>query len=165
MERVESLNTEPAFATDAWLETIGWQSYTTKEGPTVAEHLREVSRQVRPPDPDDGDYLPAHETKTACNLVLETNRGTIIDYLGHFEIMISSHILHRNLVSLEHGSKKEYDRNLRLWTIQHDIDFLENGSIKNFDKVQSEHWQTKQYTFFCCSVFLWWMSGIRKMRC
>jgi hypothetical protein len=43
MERVESLNTEPAFATDAWLETIGWQSYTTKEGPMVAEHLREVS--------------------------------------------------------------------------------------------------------------------------
>jgi hypothetical protein len=80
--------------------------------------------------------------------VLETNRGTIIDYLDHFEKMISSHILHRNLVSSEHRSKKEYERNLRPWTIQHDIDFSENGSIENFDKVQSEHWQTKQYTLF-----------------
>jgi hypothetical protein len=62
--------------------------------------------------------------------------------------MISSHILHWNLVSLEHQSKKEYKRNLRLWTIQRDIDFSEDGSIKNFDKVQSEHWQTKQYTLF-----------------
>jgi hypothetical protein len=43
IEWVESLNTESAFATDAWSETIDWQSYTTKEGPTVAEHLREVS--------------------------------------------------------------------------------------------------------------------------
>jgi hypothetical protein len=96
MEWVESLNTESVFATDAWLETIDWCSYTTKEGSTVAEHLRELFRQVRPPDPDDGDYLPASETKTARNLVLETNRGTIINYLDHFETMISSHILHRN---------------------------------------------------------------------
>ncbi len=139
-EWVESLNKDSVFATDAWLEIIDWCSYTTKEGPTVAEHLRELSQQVRPPGLDDGDYLPASETKTARNLVLETNRGTIIDYLDHFEKMISSHILHRNLVSLEHRSKKEYERNLRLWTIQHDIDFSENGSIENFDKVRSEHW-------------------------
>jgi hypothetical protein len=156
MEWVESLNTESVFATDAWLETIDWRSYTRKEGPTVAEHLRELSRQGRPPDPDDGDYLPASETKTAHNLVLETNRGTIIDYLDHFETMISSHILHRNLVSLEHRSKKEYERNLRPWTIQRDIDFSENGSIENFDKVQSEHWQTKHYTLFI-SVFCFLM--------
>jgi hypothetical protein len=32
----------------------GLLSHTMKEGPTMAEHLREVSRQVRPPDPDDG---------------------------------------------------------------------------------------------------------------
>ncbi len=29
-----------------------------------------------------------------------------------------------------------------------DIDFSENGSIENFDKVQSEHWISKQYTLF-----------------
>ena len=43
MEWVESLNTESVFTTDAWLETINWRSYTTKEGLTVAEHLRELS--------------------------------------------------------------------------------------------------------------------------
>ncbi len=43
MEWVESINTESVFATDAWLETIDWHSYTTKDGPTVAEHLRELS--------------------------------------------------------------------------------------------------------------------------
>lgn len=29
-----------------------------------------------------------------------------------------------------------------------DQDFAENGSIENFDKLQSEHWQKSQYTLF-----------------
>jgi hypothetical protein len=58
------------------------------------------------------------------------------------------HIEHRNLVSLEHRSKLQYARNSRPLSLAQDIDFAENGSIENFDKVQSEHWISKQYTLF-----------------
>jgi hypothetical protein len=166
MEWVESLNTESAFASDAWLEIIDWQRYTTKESPTVAEHLREVSQQVRPPDADDGDYLPARETKTAHNLVLETNRVTIINYLNHFEIVISSHILHWNLVSLEHRRKKSTREtcgreqyNVTLTSQRMDPSRILTKCSQNTGKLSNT-----LYSFWC-SVFLWLMSGIRKMRC
>ncbi len=58
------------------------------------------------------------------------------------------HIEHRNLVSSEHRSKLLYSRNSRPLSFARDIDFAENGTIENFDKVQSEHWVTKQYTLF-----------------
>ena len=40
------------------------------------------------------------------------------------------------------------------------MDFSENGAIENFDKSQSEHWQTSQYTLFMSicyflSVYEW----------
>lgn len=87
---------------------------------------------------------------TARNLVLETFRGTIIDYLDHLESQLSTHISHRNLVCSEHRCKKDFERNSRPWTISGDIDFSENGSIENYDKVQSEHWAagSNQYTLF-----------------
>lgn len=78
--------------------------------------------------------------------MLETRRGTIIDYLDYLEENLSRHILHRNLVSSEHRSKQQYHRNSRPRCVEDDIDFSENGNIANFDKVQSEHWVTIQYT-------------------
>ena len=103
---------------------------------------------VRPADTDDGDYTPANENKTARNLVLETYRGTVIDYFDHLEKQMDLHLLHRNLVSSEYRSKKSHERNCRPWSVQDDIDFSENGAIENFDKAQSEHWISKQYTLF-----------------
>ena len=80
--------------------------------------------------------------------MLETKRGTLVDYLDHFERKMIMHVDHCNLVSLEHRSKLMYARNSRPLTLARDIDFAENGAIENFDKVQSEHWVTKQYTLF-----------------
>ncbi len=114
-----------------------------KEGPTIAAHIKEVARQAskaRPADADDGDYSMTN--KSARNLTLETYRGTLVDYLDHKEKQMSLHILHRNLVCSKHRSKKDYERNSRPWSIERDQDFSENGAIENFDKAQSEHWQT-----------------------
>ena len=147
---VEKLNTNSKLATDVWLDTLEWRDYEYKAKPTLANHAREVARQAaaaRPPEPDDLDYEPT-ESASARNLVLETKRGTLIDYLDHLERKMIMHVDHRNLVSLEHRSKLMYDRNSRPLSLARDIDFAENGSIENFDKVQSEHWVTKQYTLF-----------------
>ncbi len=80
--------------------------------------------------------------------MLETKRRTLVDYLDHFERKIAVHIEHRNLVSSEHQSKLQYAWNSQPLSLAQDIDFAENGSVENFDKVQSEHWISKQYTLF-----------------
>ena len=113
---------------------------------------REEARASRAPEPDDGDYSPGNESKSARNLVLETFRGTLIDYFDYIKKQINQHIYHRNLVSSEYQSKKDYERNSRPWTIERQIDFSENRPIENFDKIQSEHWFTKQYTLFMSIV-------------
>ena len=149
-EFVQKLNPSCDFATSVWHEGVYWRAYVYKEGPSVASNARDVAQRAaaaRPPEADDSDYIPT-ESKTARNLVLETFRGTLIDYLDFLEIKLTYHLLHRNLVSIEHRSKKDYERNSRPWAVEQDIDFSENGSIENFDKVQSEHWVTRQYTLF-----------------
>ena len=72
----------------------------------------------------------------------------MIDYFDHMEKQIQLHLIHRNIVSSEHRSKKDYEINSRPWSVQNDMDFSENGAIEIFDKAQSEHWQTQQYTLF-----------------
>jgi hypothetical protein len=149
-EWVEKLEKSSRLATDVWLDTLEWRDYEYKVKPTLATHAREVARQAaaaRPPEPDDLDYDPT-ENASARNLVFETKRGTVVDFLDHFERKILMHVNHRNLVSSEHRSKLMHDRNSRPLTLARDIDFAENGAIENFDKVQSEHWVTKQYTLF-----------------
>ena len=53
----------------------------------VGAHLHEVNHQaaasVRPAEEEDGDYSSANESKRARNLMLETKRGTAIDYFDH----------------------------------------------------------------------------------
>ena len=61
---------------------------------------------------------------------------------------MGKHIYHRNLVSSEHHSKLQYSRNARPMSVARDIDLSENGVIENADKLQAEHWVTKQYILF-----------------
>ncbi len=149
-EWIDKLNPNSKLATDTWLERVEWRDYEYKTKPTLATHAKEIARQAslyQPPDVDDLDYNPT-ENASAQNLVLETKRGTLVDYLDHFERKMAVHIDHRNLISSEHQSKLQYTQNSRPLLLARDIDFAENGSIENFDKVQSEHLILKQYTLF-----------------
>ena len=114
-EWVEKLNPDSSLATDLWLKEVDWRCYVTKDKPLVVAHLRKVNSQaatsVRPAEVDDGDYSPANESKSARNLTLETKRGTVIDFFDHMEKQIQLHLIHRNIVSSEHRSKKDYERN------------------------------------------------------
>ena len=111
-EWVARFNPNSKLATAVWLEQIEWRDYNYRMKPTVASHAQEVARQAamaRPPDDGDLDYEPT-KNASARNLVLETRRGTLVDFLDHFETKIESHIEleHRNLVSSEHRSKSLY---------------------------------------------------------
>ena len=76
------------------------------------------------------------------NLCLATKRGTLIDFLDEFEAMSEKHSYHRNLVSTERLAQVNYDRNVRPLIVKRDIDFSENGSIKNKRQIQSQYWVT-----------------------
>ena len=134
------------------MNKVDWRGYETKYKPSVGAHTREVNRQAavaaRPEESDDGDYSPANESKSAHNISLEKYCGTVVDYFDHVEKQIKLNLLHQYLVSSEHKSKKDYENSSRPWTVEKDMDFSEDGAIVFFDKVQSEHWKTLQYTLF-----------------
>jgi hypothetical protein len=144
------LNPNSKLATDTRLERVEWRDYKYKTKPTLATHAQEIACQAslhQPTDVDDLDYNPT-ENASAQNLVLETKQGILVDYLDHFKRKMAVHIDHLKLVPLEHQSKLQYTWNSRQLLLARDINFAENGSIENFDKVQSEHWISKQYTLF-----------------
>jgi hypothetical protein len=155
-EWVEKLNPHSVLATDSWTDEVQWRGYESKDKPSVGAYLQELNRQAataaRAPDADGNNYSPASKSKSARNLSLETYHGTIVDYLDHMKKQIQFHIAHRNLVSSEHRSKTDYERNSRLWSVARDQDLSENGTIENFEKAQSEHWQKQQYTLFISIV-------------
>eukprot|EP00957_Ditylum_brightwellii_P113930 8685363-Ditylum_brightwellii.AAC.1 len=153
---VEKPNTNSILATKDWFCEIEWHSYVYKSKSTIATHAQEVQYQaaaICPPEEDDLDYHSSSEG-TARNLMLETRRGMLVDYLDHMEDQMARHTLHHNPVSSEHYSKLQYERNSRILCVACDIDFSENGSIDNFDKVQSKYWGTSQYTLFM-SISSW----------
>ncbi|KAL7550152.1 hypothetical protein ACHAWF_013398 [Thalassiosira exigua] len=75
-------------------------------------------------------------------------RGTLIDFLDEFESRSEKHAKHRNLVATERRAQIGWERNVRPLVVKRDIDFSENGSIKDKHQVQSQHWVTIQYTLF-----------------
>ena len=140
--------------------------------PTVATHAQDVARQAAVArssdtarsaasrsdiDTDDGEYSPT-EKSSARNLCLETTRGTLVDFLDTFEAMSEKHAVHCNLVATEQKSQLNYERNVRPLITKRDIDFSENGSIKDKRQAQSQYWVTIQYTLFV-SITSWLLAA------
>ena len=125
------------------MKEVDWRGYVTKKKPLVGDHLKEVNRQAasatKPADGDDGGYSPSNKISSARVLTLETYCGTVIDYLDFMEKQIKLYLVHHNPVSSEHRSRMDEYCNIRPWSMTRDQVFLKNGTIKNFDKAQSEH--------------------------
>ena len=149
-EWVDKLNPNSILGRDIWLETIEWLDFVYKTKPTCNTCKRSCASSTSS-SPSGGcgfRYEQTNRNTSARNLELETMRGMLVDYLDHFERKMTGHIEHRYLVSSEHRSTLQYARNSRPLTFARDIDFAKNGKIENFDKVQSEHCITRQYTLF-----------------
>ena len=164
-----TMNTTAPLANAVWTNAnIDWRHYTYQTKPTVAAHAQDVARQAAAArssdtarqaaarsdiDADDGEYSPTANS-SARNLCLETTRGTLVDFLDTFEAMTEKHAVHRNLVATERKAQLNYDRNVRPLIMKRDIDFSENGSIKDKRQAQSQYWVTIQYTLFV-SITSW----------
>jgi len=107
-------------AGDEWQDKrIAWRHYT-----------QQLSSTVTSTNDDDDDYSPSVST-SAGNLVLETIKGGLIEFLDTYEETSEKHTHHHNLVSTERMASIEYDRNVRPLMITRNQDFAENGIIKN----------------------------------
>ena len=120
-------------------EKIAWRHYTQQLAATVEDT-----------NDNDTDYSPS--STSARNLVLETVKGNLIEFLDKYEETSEKHALHRNLVSTERMASIAYDQNVRPLMMTRNQDFAENGSIKNKRQVQSQYWITISYTLFISCV-------------
>ncbi|MGH3625354.1 MAG: hypothetical protein ACRDQ5_26830 [Sciscionella sp.] len=78
----------------------------------------------------------------------------MVDYLDAFELALNAHIAHRLHLANEIRSNLQLDRNRRPGDFDRNIDFAENGSIKNQRALQSQYYFTKHNSLFM-SVWSW----------
>ena len=144
-----SMNLDAPLAGEEWTTPeIDWRYFTSVARPTIASHAQEISVEAA----GDEDYRKTQNTsRTLCQA---TRRGTLIDFLNEFEIESQKHAYHRNIVSTEQRAQLEYERNVRPLIVRRDIDYSENGSIKDPEQIQSQYWATIGYTLFV-SIASW----------
>ena len=95
----DELRSNTLLAGPEWKESkIMWRHYT-----------QSISNAVLADDND--EYTPL-ENKNACNLVLKTTNGNLIEFLDKYEETTKRHAYHRHLVSTERKASIEYDQNI-----------------------------------------------------
>ena len=144
-----TMKTDTPLAGKEWImPDIDWRYFTSVAKPTLASHIQEISAGSA----GDEEYRTTENTsRTLCQA---TQRGNLVEFLNEFENESEKHAYHRNIVSTELRAQIEYERNVRLLVVRRDMDFSENGSIKDPDRVQSQYWATIPYTLFV-SIASW----------
>ena len=147
-----TINPDSEMFGDEWLSSgIDWRYFSSIAKPTIVSQSNEVETED-----NTEDYQPTQSTsRTLCQA---TKRGTLVNFLDEFEAQSERHAYHRNIVSAEHRAQIYYDRNLRCFVVRRDIDFSENGSIKDKRQIQSQYWVTLGYTLFV-SIASWLMTS------
>ena len=142
---------------------IDWRYFTHSIAPTEANRARESADKAASAraaarttvDADDDEYDGSDaKTKPTRNLVLATKRGNLINFSDELELKLSGHLIHKSIVETEFKAKTNYDQNLRPLIMNRNIDFAENGAMKNKREVQSQYWVTIGYTLFV-SICMW----------
>mmetsp|Transcript_22840 Transcript_22840/g.33875 ORF Transcript_22840/g.33875 Transcript_22840/m.33875 type:complete len:355 (-) Transcript_22840:336-1400(-) len=95
-------------------------------------------------------------SRPSRQVVLETVKCTVVDYLDAFEDAITNHIAHKVLRSACIRSDRDLKRNRRPGDFERNIDFAENGNLNKYRQIQSEYWTSTTYSL---PVSVWsWLS-------
>ena len=78
----------------------------------------------------------------------EDCEGSLIDFLGEFEGVISKFTYHRYILAKDKRASQELHRNCLPGTMKRDCDFAENYTIIAAKEIQSQYWLAKQCTLF-----------------
>ncbi|KAL7549077.1 hypothetical protein ACHAWF_012345 [Thalassiosira exigua] len=130
-----TLNARAPIAGSEWMEPkVDWRHYTYTTKPTVASHAQDVARQ-------------AASARAASTESIDANDD---DYCTQsLSIHYTLNHVRKNMRNIEIiCSQIDWERNVRPLVVKRDIDFSENGIIKDKHQVQSQHWVTIQYTLF-----------------
>ena len=125
-------------ADEVWSETVQWRHYVSRPRPAICNF---ASQEI-----GDDDEYNSREGSTLRDLVLETKEGTLIDFLDDMEVALNKNIHNRVLLTNEYRAKQQFAQIRRPGMFSRDIDFSENGSLKNARELQSEHWTSIQYS-------------------
>ena len=79
---------------------------------------------------------------------------TLVDYLDEVEESVKNNARHRVLLRYEYQASKDFQQNRRPGDFEQNLDFSENGSLKNASQVQSEYFNSIQYPILD-SVWSW----------
>jgi hypothetical protein len=120
-------------ADPVFTEKVHWQAYVKKPRVPSSKELKELSKG------EDAEYQM--HLKTARDAVLETQHGILINFLDSFEETLARHVPHRILHESSKRASRQFEENRRPGDrgISRDVDFSEDGSIENFNKLQSGH--------------------------
>lgn len=128
-----------------WSEKIQWRHYVLRPRPAMTEF---AARQN-----DDSEYS-SRDGNTLRDLVLETKEGTVVDFLDEIELALNKNVKHGILLTNDRKAWTQFEQIQRPGMFSRDIDFSENGTLKNSRELQSEHWRCIQYSLMV-SVLSW----------
>ena len=95
---------------------------------------------------DRGDEAYGEKKKKRITLV--DKKGTVVDFLDSFEAVMYPYVQHRVILAREHRSRTQFELHRRPGILERNIDYGQNGTVENARQIQSEHWNSTQYTLF-----------------
>ena len=129
-----------AGAHELWETDMHWPDYIGYRRPTC--ETKE----------DDPDYVEGSDSKS--KLVMETQTGTLYEFIDSISEELTGYVDHRVLLEQEKRAFSGLLQNCRPGMMLNFKDFAENGTLKNYRLLQSEHWVSIQYTLFI-SIYQW----------
>ena len=122
------------------------QHYNTRPKPNLAA----LARLEKENDSEYTDKI----VNTLRELVLETQMGTLLDYLDEVEEAVKNNARHRVIMIYDYRDSKDFKQNRRPSNFERNLDFSENGSLKNARQFQSEYFNSIKYSLLV-SVWSW----------
>ena len=111
-----------------WSKRTAWQEYTyVKVKGTASE---------------------AYGSKEKKELRVVDKSGTVVEFLDHFEEVLTDHLFHRATLARLKAADLELERNCRPGGLRVDEDFGENGGIAEARPIQSQYWMNKAFTIY-----------------
>ena len=114
-----------------WSKQLIWQNFKTHPRPNLAALARLEK---------DNDYEYTDKIGNILQeLVLETQMGRLVSYIDEVEEAVKKNALHCVLLSYEYQASRDFQKNIQLGGFEQNLDFSENGLLKNARQVHSEY--------------------------
>ena len=132
-----------------------WKHYKTRPKPNL-EALERLDKE------NDSEYTDKI-SNSLWEIVFETHIGTLVRYIDEVEEAVKNDARHRVLLRYLYPASKDFQKNRWPGNFEQNLDFSENGLLKNAKQVLSEYFNSIQYSLIflyvhglmlLCGIFL-----------